>query len=113
MYRDASNYKRCNQVLLEGIFTSEQIEEMMRLRHDGEYFIPGDVGLPETRFQNPCEEDDHIWFEIDESGFTTYYSHESINTVCSANDVFLRWTMVDGLWNETEAIKRLDTYLYG
>lgn len=39
------------------------------LRH-GEYFIPGQVGLPERRFDPHDPQADHCWFELGADSFS-------------------------------------------
>lgn len=47
LYRDACNYKIHNEVIINGVLTSAQIDSIMDCLLDGEYFIPSQVGLPE------------------------------------------------------------------
>lgn len=68
LYRDASNYKQHNEVVVPGTFTPEQIEAIIGCLDAGEYFIPAQVSLPEKRFGN-ITEDDHCWFELSRNGF--------------------------------------------
>ncbi len=65
LYRDASNYKKGNSIVLEGTFSEEQISRIYASLSEGEYFIPRQVGLPEERFRE-LTEDDHCWFELSE-----------------------------------------------
>ena len=53
LYRDADNYKTLNEVVIQGTFTDEEIDEMMAVCDQGEYFIPPD----------------HCWFEIAREDF--------------------------------------------
>lgn len=75
-YRDGSNYKQPQSVVVEGELSQEQIQEIYSRCDEyveGEvfdpeieepiYFIPRQVGLPETRFEK-ITEDDHCWFEM-------------------------------------------------
>ncbi len=63
LYRDASNYKKHQSVVVEGTFTDEQMKAIDKSLSEGLYFIPRQVGLPEERFDEVTE-DDHCWFEI-------------------------------------------------
>lgn len=67
LYRDACNYKVFNEAVIKGILTEEQQSFILNCLHDGEYFIPEQVGLPEEKFGYETE-DDHCWFEL-ETGF--------------------------------------------
>lgn len=68
LYRDASNYKQPQSVVVEGELSKGQIEQIYETC-DGEYFIPAQIGLPEIRFDK-ITEDDHCWFEIGEIELT-------------------------------------------
>lgn len=68
LYRDACNYKIHNEVIINGVLTSAQIDSIMDCLLDGEYFIPSQVGLPEQRFESITEDDD-CWFELNREGF--------------------------------------------
>jgi hypothetical protein len=59
-YRDASNYKKFNTVIIKGELTYNDIAPFL---HEEEFFIPSIVGLKDL--QNlPFNEDDHIWHTI-------------------------------------------------
>lgn len=64
LYRDASNYKRLNEICVNGIFTESQKTQIIESLNDGEYFIPRAVGWPEIRVSVDYNEDDHCWFEL-------------------------------------------------
>lgn len=69
LYRDASNYKVHTEVVLKGEITAEQIKEVCDCLHDGCYFVPSAVGLPENRFED-WTEDDGPFFELYDSDFS-------------------------------------------
>lgn len=62
LYRDASNYKKWNEVVIRGSMSPEQIDTIIGCLDDELHFIPRQVGLPEDRFDE-ITEDDHAWFE--------------------------------------------------
>ena len=70
LYRDASNYKVYNQVIVAGEITPEHLRRIADTLDEGEYFIPSVVGLPEKKFETQTD-DDHLWFEweIDDEDF--------------------------------------------
>lgn len=68
LYRDASNYKVHNEVVVAGQFTEQQKEKIINCLEDEENFVPSQVGLPEKRFEQE-NDDDHPWFELREDGF--------------------------------------------
>lgn len=82
LYRDASNYKQSQSVVVEGELSKEQIEQIYEAC-DGEYFIPAQVGLPEIRFDE-ITEDDHCWFEIGDIELT----EEEPTELNTAEEVF-------------------------
>lgn len=63
LYRDASNYKKYNSFVLEGIMSKKDYEKIRQCLQDGIWFIPRRVGLPEDRFF-PLTEEDHEYFEF-------------------------------------------------
>ena len=64
LYRDACNYKKFSSVTLSGEITEEQEAAIMGSLHDGEFFLPGQVGLPDdNRYSGSV--DDHPWFELE------------------------------------------------
>lgn len=69
LYRDASNYKTSQTVVLAGE-ASEADRTLIDSRLDqGEWFIPSEVGLRDLQrdFQSGGNlyEDDHVWHELD------------------------------------------------
>lgn len=68
LYRDASNNKVPNECIVRGLLTEEQTKAILDCRN-GDNFIPGQVGLPEKRFDRYDPEEDHCWFELQETGF--------------------------------------------
>lgn len=68
LYRDASNYKQNNEIVVEGEFTEEQVNSIIASLEVGEYFIPENVGWECERFVE-WGEDDHPYCEIDENCF--------------------------------------------
>ena len=68
LYRDASNYKMPNEVIVPGRYTDEQIKMIIDCLDNGMYFIPNKVGFPEKKFDTETE-DDHPWFELNKLDF--------------------------------------------
>ena len=66
LYRDASNYKTCNSVVLSGVMTDEMFKEMQECCEDGyEMFIPEQLGLDLIRDWETTE-DDHPYAELED-----------------------------------------------
>ena len=78
LYRDGSNYKMPNEAVIAGIVTKQQVAVIMNCLDCGEYFIPGQVGLPEKRF-GEWTEDDHCWFELGMDGFETTEAEPNVD----------------------------------
>ena len=65
MYRDASNYKIYNTIIVKGELISEEIDLLIGCLEDGEFFIPADVGLPPLQKRwDFLNEDDHVQHEL-------------------------------------------------
>lgn len=68
LYTDASNYHKPNVAVVTGRLLPSEILTIIDCCDGQEFFIPGQVGLPERRF-GPLTEDDHCWFKIGEEDF--------------------------------------------
>lgn len=65
LYRDASNYKRLNEVVVSGRCLKEDIDRITgKLEAEGSYFIPEQLGLPLYRPDDKITADDHCWAEL-------------------------------------------------
>ena len=64
LYRDSSNYKTFNRIILTGEMSPEDFSRIQRSCDCGEYFIPAQVGLDALRNWDYDPEVDHPWFEI-------------------------------------------------
>lgn len=63
LYRDASNYKKPNSIVVPGRYTEEQIQTIISCLNEGQWFVPHKVGFPEEKFEDETEAD-HPWFEL-------------------------------------------------
>lgn len=99
LYRDASNYKQHNEVVVPGTFTPEQIEAIIGCLDAGEYFIPVQVGLPEERFGN-ITEDDHCWFELSRDGFEE--TNAEANLDMTPDEVVAEFLEAKGNWDDSK-----------
>jgi len=70
LYRDVDNYKRYNECIVAGTLSANQICTILDCCDMGEYFIPGQVGLPERRFDPHDPQADHCWFELGADSFS-------------------------------------------
>ncbi len=98
LYRDASNYKQHNEVIVPGTFTPEQIETIIGCLDAGEYFIPVQIGFPEVRFDD-ITEDDHCWFELCRDGFEE--TDVEANIDMSPDEVVEKFLEANGNWDDT------------
>lgn len=64
LYRDASNYKAYNEVIIKGKISPEQINQIMECLDDGEYFIPCQIGFPEIRIGKVDPEVDPVGLNL-------------------------------------------------
>lgn len=60
LYRDASNYKLFNEVVIAGQLSLEQLKPFLI---DEIFFVPEELGLPRLSFDAHTL-DDHDWHEI-------------------------------------------------
>lgn len=98
LYRDASNYKKHNEVIIRGVLTDQQIDIIMSCLEAGEYFIPEQVGLPEVRSDDSWTEDDHVWFELYRDGFEEVSMEPTVEL--TAAEVVERFLRVKENWKE-------------
>ena len=78
LYRDASNYKQHNEVVIAGEMTPQDAERIAAHMFEGDGFVPRQVGLPETRIMDYRTDDDHALFEweigVDDEGVPFGYT---------------------------------------
>ncbi|OGV34338.1 MAG: hypothetical protein A2020_04645 [Lentisphaerae bacterium GWF2_45_14] len=98
-YRDGENYKNFADVIIEGHFALDKIENFL---HESQFFIPSEVGLDDLQ-EMPFKAYDHIWHEIISISFTPQLptckikAREFISNFKKAN-------LND--WNQYEVFKR-------
>ena len=72
LYRDGSNYKQPNSIVVPGRYSEEQIKTIISCLDFGlegqVYFVPRKVGFPEKRFDK-ITDDDVLVFELTEFDF--------------------------------------------
>lgn len=97
LYRDASNYKKWNEVILSGHLTDPQKEIMISMLDCGIYFIPEQVGLPVERFGD-ITEDDHCWCELDIEDINDTDLSPTIDM--TAEELYQKFVEIDGEWDD-------------
>lgn len=98
LYRDASNNKKFNTIIITGELTEEQQQIILGCREDGEYFIPSVVGLPEERFSSWIEAEDHVWFELS-TGFA-YLTEDKAQMNLTAQGLVDKFLAAKGNWEK-------------
>ncbi|HDY89178.1 MAG TPA: hypothetical protein ENH82_13815 [bacterium] len=103
-YRDASNYKQFDTVIIHGQFSLSDIEEYL---YEKEVFIPSEIGLKDLQPEN-LNSDDHIWHEILEISHTLDKPTMNISAEQIISN-FRRASLDE--WNILEASKRLGLFI--
>ncbi|MBT3301759.1 hypothetical protein HOB87_14185 [Candidatus Woesearchaeota archaeon] len=103
-YRDASNFKEFDTVIIHGQLSLNDIEEYL---YDREFFIPSEIGLNDLQPKN-LNQDDHIWHEILEINHT----HEKPTADITAEIIISNFKKASlEEWNILEASKRLGLFI--
>lgn len=97
-YRDADNYKVHNTCVVKGAMTEDQRLAILDSLHEGEFFIPGKVGLDGEQFSDYDPEVDHPWFELGEYSFELTDSKP--NTGMTVTELTERFVQNKGKWEE-------------
>ena len=100
-YRDASNYKAYDEIVVEGVVTREQLAPFLE---DGDSFIPDQVNMRELQDELTSfpSEDDHVWHELD----VVEPTDDEPNHEDSAEELLKRFSEV-GEWDVAGASERL------
>lgn len=106
LYRDASNYKTPNSVILKGKFTSEQISTILSCCQDGEYFISSEVGLEEIRNFAIDLEVDHPYFELQENSFML--TNQPATTWVTPDELVAAFLENKEIWEEKAFKKQME-----
>lgn len=88
LYHDADNYKVRHEVVFAGQMSEEEKMRIIASLDDGEYFIPGPLGLNDERFGSETEAD-HPFFEFcyfeettDKTPLATVQGHDAHYAGC-------------------------------
>lgn len=96
LYTDASNYKVHNSCIIKGELTNQQKAAILACRHEGEFFIPSKVGMPEERFADWNDQDDHIWFKLFDDSF--YKTDADATLDLTADELAERFAQCKDRW---------------
>ncbi len=103
-YRDASNYKEFETVIIRGLLTSNDIEKYL---YDKEFFIPSEIGLKDLQPEN-LNQDDHIWHEI----LDINHTHEKLTVDITAEKIISNFRKASTEeWNILDASKRIGLFI--
>ena len=102
LYRDASNYKQHNEVVIPGTFSQKQIEVIISCLDEKEYFIPRQIGFPERRFGS-ITEDDHCWFELCADGFEA--TDAGVTIYMMPDEVVKKFLEAKGNWDDSSELQ--------
>ena len=68
-YRDGSNFKQVDSIYLLGPLTPSDLRAIRAILQNGEFFIPGDLGLDIEELQPRMSafpaDDDHVWHSLE------------------------------------------------
>ena len=112
IYRDASNYKTTNRVVVSGALAPSEKAELLACLDTGENFIPGQVGLAELQSDlakwngGEMTDDDHVWHELQEDGIADTDERPTIDL--GAADLLKAFKRAANAWDVVGAMKRLD-----
>lgn len=99
LYRDASNYKTFNEVVINGKLKLDEIKPYF---YDHEFFIPSEVGFEDINPES-FTSDDHIWHELSEIEPT----EKSPTFKISPEELVEKFKHLSSIdWNETEVYKK-------
>lgn len=108
MYRDGSNFKALGDVVLSGLMTPEQIEQVREcldfsVDADRGQFIPTQIGLPHLGTcwpeSFPCE-DDHVWHELDTTEIESFPRGLPDIPHCTVEEFIVRMQQASQNWND-------------
>ena len=88
LYRDASNYKQSESIVVLGKITFADVEPYL---DRGEYFTPGQVGLADLqhRFGKKLTMGDYPWHELSKGDFESTNDTPTLST--TAEQLFERF----------------------
>lgn len=110
MYRDASNYKEHEEVVLLGSLTEAQIKDCFENVADGVEFIPSQVGLEDLqpRMTSYPSADDHVWHAFLSVEPTDEELTESITM--TAEELRKKFQAMKGNWDISKAMEKHGLY---
>jgi hypothetical protein len=99
-------------VVVSGTLTAGEKAGLLACLDEGEYFIPGQVGLMELQSNlagysgGKMTEDDHVWHELQEDDILDTEERPTIDM--TAADLLKAFKRAGGAWDVRAAMGRLD-----
>lgn len=107
MYRDGANYKQYCEVVVAGTLDPTLVTPLL---DGGQWFIAGDVGLPDPQleweelgYEFPTEED-HVFCEFDPEDVEPTEAPPTVGV--TAADLLARLRAIGGRWDAEAAMRR-------
>lgn len=97
LYRDKSNYKSHQTVIINGLLTNDQITEILRSLPSHTYFIPEYLDFPSDRNWDFDPQVDDAFWEIDKHSFSETTAKPTIE--CAPDDIVKRFCELEAKWN--------------
>lgn len=83
-YRDASNWKTFEIIILQGEMSSTDMNMIFDKLYEGQFFIPEQVGLVALQTRDHLlSERDHIWHELDRDAIQLVDTPKNSNILAS------------------------------
>lgn len=98
MYRDVHNYPVINQCVISGVLTAEMENAVWECVCDNIYFIPSQVGLPESRLDF-VDSGTSPWFEW---GGVFALTNEAPTVDITAEKLVQNFQARKGKWDDTQ-----------
>lgn len=96
LYRDESNYKSYQSVILNGLITKDQIAKILQSLPDCTYFIPEYVNFPSERNWDFNPQVDDAFWEMDKNSFSKTTEEPTIE--CTPDDIVKRFCDLESEW---------------
>lgn len=104
LYRDASNFKTQNEVVIKGQITRDQAKEILSCCEGGE-FIPEQIDWPLERGWD-ISEDDHCFAELEDHSFEPTDSPATVDM--TAEQVMEAFRAAKGNWDAARYAPEID-----
>lgn len=97
-YTDVSNYHCRTHGIVAGIVTEQQKQEIMDCLNDGDFFMPGQVGLDVEYAWALDPQDDHPWWHFHDDSFEETDKAPTVNL--TADELVEKFKAAKENWDE-------------